>query len=116
MLSGKETPEEIGAFFLSRGVKSVCLKMGEKGSVILDGKETHRFAPLPVTQVDTTGAGDSYVAGFLVGLAKGYSFRECGLLANLVGAKTVTAVGATSGVKDWNDLIHFAGACNVELP
>lgn len=116
MLSGKETPEDIGGFFLSRGVKNVCLKMGEKGSMIFSEKETHRFEPLSVTQVDTTGAGDSYVAGFLVGLAKGYPFRECGLLANLVGAKTVTAVGATSGVKDWQDLSGFARACDVSLP
>jgi len=115
MLSGKEDPQEVAEFFLSRGVKNICLKMGEKGSMIFDGTESHTFSPVPVTQVDSTGAGDSYVAGFLVGLAKGYTFQECGVLANLVGAKAVTTVGATSGVKDWKDLLHFAGLYNVAL-
>jgi sugar/nucleoside kinase (ribokinase family) len=115
MLSGKEEPREIAEFFLSAGVKNVCLKMGEKGSMIFGGRESHTFPPVPVTQVDSTGAGDSYVAGFLVGLAKGYRFQECGILANLVGAKAVTAVGATSGVQDWKDLLYFAGLHNVEL-
>jgi sugar/nucleoside kinase (ribokinase family) len=115
MLSGKMKPEEICSFFLERGVKNVCLKMGGNGSFIMNKKEKYFFPPLPVTVISTLGAGDAYVAGFLVGLLKGYDFKKSGLLANIVGAQSVTSIGATSGIKNWNKLLAFAKKYNFSL-
>jgi len=108
MITGEEKPEEIAKFLLDKGVKNVGLKMGEKGSFIMNEKEKFYFPALKIKVVDTTGAGDGYVAGFIAGLVRGYSFEKCGLLGNLVGAKIATAIGATGGIKSWEDLIEFA--------
>jgi sugar/nucleoside kinase (ribokinase family) len=108
MITGKETPEEISELLISKGVGNVCLKMGEKGSFIANGKEKHYFPPLKIKVVDTTGAGDGYVAGFLTGLVKGNDFKSSGRLANVTGAKIATSMGATSGVSSWEDLESFA--------
>ena len=53
-----------------------------------------------VTCVDTTGAGDSFVAGFLCGLSKGLALEACVELANQCGAKAVQKIGATSWITE----------------
>lgn len=115
MITGEEEKEKICDFLLKRGVKNVCLKMGEKGSYIANEKERHYFSALKVKVVDTTGAGDGYVAGFLKSLIEGYDFYKCGLIANIVGAKITTEIGATSAVKNWEDVRKFARENGYEI-
>ncbi len=115
MISGKNEKENICDFFLLNGVKNVCLKMGEKGSYIANKEERYYFPALKVNVVDTTGAGDGYVAGFIKGIIEKFDFRKSGLLANIVGAKITTAIGTTSGIKNWEDLIGFAKKYGYEI-
>lgn len=107
MLTGMDKPEDISHFFFDRGVKNVCLKMGHAGSFAANAGESHFFDALKIDVVDTTGSGDGYVAGFIAGLVRGFSFEKCGMMANLVGAKTATSVGATSGIVTYEDTIEF---------
>ena len=51
--------------------------------------------------VDTTGAGDSFAAGFVYALSEGKSLRECVEYANQCGAKAVGSVGAV----EWTEQI-----------
>uniref|UniRef100_A0A453HCB3 Inositol 3-kinase n=1 Tax=Aegilops tauschii subsp. strangulata TaxID=200361 RepID=A0A453HCB3_AEGTS len=57
-----------------------------------DGGEA-RVAPFPAVQVDPTGAGDSYLAGFAAGLLWGLSATDAALLGNFFGAAAVSQVG-----------------------
>lgn len=115
MLSKKDDYKDIAKFFIDLGAKNVCLKMGPAGSFITDGKQSQFFPALKVNTVDSTGAGDAYVAGFLTGILKGYPFLKCGVIANAVGAMSVTAVGATNGITNWEDFVSFAKQHNVEI-
>ena len=55
------------------GAENVLVSLGEKGAFLLDASGTEHFAPaLKITPVNTVGAGDSMVAGFLAGCAYGY--------------------------------------------
>ncbi|WP_013322990.1 carbohydrate kinase family protein [Gloeothece verrucosa] len=58
-----DNPEEIYQQFDS--VKGVLVTGGEKGCSYCLGKSTGKLAVFPVKVIDTTGAGDSFVAGFL---------------------------------------------------
>jgi ribokinase len=51
-----------------------------------------------VTVVDTTAAGDAFVAGLAVGLGEGKSLVEAVQFANAVGALAVTKQGAQPGM------------------
>ena len=64
-------------------------------------------APGPV--VDTTGAGDSFFAGLLVGLLRGMSLADAGRLGAATGACCVTALGATAGLRDFAQTMRLAG-------
>ena len=46
--------------------------------------------------IDTTGAGDSFAAGFVYGISEGWEIRRCAEFANQCGAKAVAQVGATT--------------------
>jgi ribokinase len=83
---------------LDEGVKIVAVKLGERGCYITDGQESHLIKPFKVEVVDTTGAGDAFCAGFIYGLLRGKSLRECGILGNFVASRCLTKVGAREGL------------------
>ena len=51
--------------------------MGGDGSLCWDGSEFHRFGIVPCeNMVDSMGAGDSYIAGFLLGITEGLPIEK----------------------------------------
>lgn len=79
---------------LRRRVGVVAVTRGPQGSVILAGDETVAVKPEPANVVDTTGAGDLYAAGFLVGHTRGLDLERCGRLGSLAASEVISHVGA----------------------
>lgn len=72
---------------------TVVMKTGARGCSILSGSRIVSVPGERVEPVDTTGAGDSFAAGYLYGLLKNYTAEECGALANRVASRIVTTEG-----------------------
>lgn len=85
---------------LNLGVSHVVLTLGSRGALVLHGTTGHfsEVPPYPVTVVDTTAAGDAFVAGLAVGLGEGKPLVEAAQFANAVGALAVTKQGAQPGM------------------
>ena len=84
-----------------------AIKMGKEGAIaVCDGK-LYQAAPYKVTAVDTTGAGDSFNAGFVYGFLKGKSVEECLKCGNGCGALSVTALGGNTGFPTEDQLMDF---------
>ncbi|NLW70027.1 MAG: fructoselysine 6-kinase [Eubacteriaceae bacterium] len=66
------------------GAKKAVATLGEKGSIAFDGKNFTVFGIVPCRVVDTLGAGDSYIAGFINSMLCGGTTAEC----MMAGAKT----------------------------
>ena len=98
MLTGEREPEKMAARLLGMGPKVVALKMGEKGCYVADREGAFSVPPYAVEAVDSTGAGDAFVAGFVTGVVKGLGLRGCAEMGNAVGALCVTRVGTTPGL------------------
>lgn len=111
---GLTAPEDIAAFFRQEGVGSFVLKLGKKGCYATDYTtvvEMPTYLDLPV--VDTTGAGDSFVSGYLYGLLRGFTMAECCLLGNVNGTLAVGSLGANTGsgtLPQLRDFIRRHGA------
>jgi sugar/nucleoside kinase (ribokinase family) len=75
--------------------KLAAITRSEKGSVIIGGGRSIAIAAEPVARVvDTTGAGDLYAAGFLLGVARGLDLETAGRLGSLAAAEIIGHVGA----------------------
>lgn len=62
---------------LERGPKLAVVTLGRRGSMAYDGVRFYRQGIVECDVVDTMGAGDSYIAGFLFALLNGDSIEEC---------------------------------------
>ena len=72
-----------------------ALTRSAKGSIVVAGDEVHVLDAHKVDKVvDTTGAGDSYAAGFLWGYTNGRGLAECGDIGGIVAAEIVSHYGA----------------------
>ena len=79
-----------------------AITLGAKGSLIFDGQSLLEIPPVPVTAVDTVGAGDMYAGAFLYGITHAMGYERAGNLASLAAARLVTNLGArmeTSAVR-----------------
>ena len=99
MLTGKKEPKEIASLLIDYGVKIVGLTLGKDGSYLKDKDKEIFIPPFKARVLDSTGAGDSFAAGFLAGYLKGWELEKIGQLANCVGAMCVKTIGATAGIK-----------------
>jgi sugar/nucleoside kinase (ribokinase family) len=107
-ISGKEKPEEIALFLSQYNLKVLVIKMGSKGCFVTDFKECFTIDTLSdMKAVDTTGAGDAFVSGFLAGTIKGMSLYDKGVLGNAAASLCVSEIGATTGTRDWSGTIDF---------
>ncbi|MDO4632540.1 MAG: sugar kinase [Eubacteriales bacterium] len=99
MLTGQEDPEEaVKKAFESECLEVLVLKNGSKGSRIYtrNGLELE-MGIYQVEQLDATGAGDSYDAAFLCGLAEGRSLEEAAKMGAAAGALNAAAFGPMEG-------------------
>ena len=97
LLTRKSSVEDAAAAFLASGVKNVVIKCGARGCYIAQAGASYYMPPVPgVSCIDTTGAGDSFAAGFLYALSAGCGIGECADFANRCGARAVASIGATS--------------------
>lgn len=87
---------------LSEHVTYAVLKVGSRGSYIAhESKITRIKAHLGNPPVDTTGAGDLWAAGFLFGIAHGFSIEKSGALASACGYEVCQVIGAQIPEKAW---------------
>jgi sugar/nucleoside kinase (ribokinase family) len=111
--TGLDDPERIIETYRSCDAPGVLgVKLGTDG-VLLSPKAdqfTHiKLVDAPGDVLDTTGAGDSFLAGLLSGVLKGMSLEDAGKLGAAAAACCVTALGGSAGVRDYAATATLAG-------
>ncbi|MES2208172.1 MAG: PfkB family carbohydrate kinase [Pseudomonadota bacterium] len=91
------TPETLGKQLLEHGPRYVVVKNGDKGALLFS-KEHHEhpltISPYPANAVDTSGAGDAFLAGAVTALAHGADIVAALKIAARTGAQMVQQHGA----------------------
>lgn len=75
------------------GASEVVLKLGDGGATVRIGDEVVHAPAYPVGVVDTVGAGDAFVAGYLAARLRGAAVRDALVQANACGAIVCQAPG-----------------------
>ena len=78
---------------LSERGTTLAVKFGQGGGLAKAGDELVHVEAVPVDVVDTTGAGDSFDAGFLAGRLQGWPINRCLQLAVACGSLSTRAAG-----------------------
>jgi 2-dehydro-3-deoxygluconokinase len=94
LLTDRTDARDVLAAFVERGPRTVALKMGADGALLAhDGQVTH-IAPHPVTEVDASGAGDTFDGYFLTLLLEGVPPIDAARHAAVAAAISATGYGA----------------------
>lgn len=80
------------------------VKTGKQGSMIKRGNEIIKVSAIKANAVDTTGAGDSYAAGFFYGLTQNFGLETCGKIAAFISGKVVEVMGANLPDSQWPEI------------
>ena len=110
--TGKTEPEEMADIFLSYGIKNVVIKLGSKGCYFKNASDAFALPPMPIKAVDATGAGDNFVAGLTCELLRGAAPKDALLFANACGAICTTAVGASTALRDRQQVLEMVKAAH----
>jgi ribokinase len=92
---------------LSSGAGTVILTLGDRGALLARGQTMERFPAFDVEPVDTTAAGDAFMAGFAVALAEGRALAEAVHWGNAAGALATTKLGAQPSLPTRQALEHL---------
>ena len=99
---------DIARFLLAKGVTNVVIKRGKDGCWAAGPDECFSFPAYETNVVDTTGAGDAFVSGFLAGVVRGKNLRECAALGSAAAAFCIGALGATTAEYDYEEICRFS--------
>lgn len=95
-LTGTNDYKQAANQILEYGPEIVVVKKGAEGVYAKTSNgEEYEFPAFPVEKViDTTGAGDAFAAGLLLGLVRGYNLRKALIYGNAVAALKTTKLGS----------------------
>ena len=85
----------------------VVYKMGEQGAVTLTDGDEIRTGIYPVDALKPTGAGDSFMGGFIASLAAGHSVRDAVMRGSASASMVVARVGCSAAMPSTDELNEF---------
>jgi ribokinase len=110
-----EAAEAVGAL-LGSGVGTVILTLGERGALPARQGEMQIVPAFEVKPVDTTAAGDAFVAGLAVALAEGRELYEAVRWGNAAGGLAATQLGAQTSLPARQALEHLLSSGSQQSP
>lgn len=112
-LAGTEDLDEAARIFAARGAGVIVFKLGAEGCAVWREGKLARVPAFDVPVADTTGAGDCFAGAFLAALARGLDWLEAARFANAAAALTVAELGATEGLRPWDEVERWMRSARV---
>ncbi len=97
-LTGETDPERALRKLRKLNAGLLCVTLGTRGAVALDGDRAIHSPAFTVDAADTTGSGDIFRAGFVYGVLAGWSTEAVLRFANAAAAVSCTRLGAMAGI------------------
>lgn len=101
---------------LARGGRTVVYKMGHRGSIALTGSGEFRTGVFSVGALKPTGAGDAFMAGFLIAMTRGRSLIDSIVRGSAAAAIVVTRVGCAPAQPTSEELDRFISSRQTPAP
>jgi ribokinase len=102
------SPDETARSLLTKGCRSVLLKLGRRGAYLATSEKPGQLIPaFEVTAVDSTAAGDAFNGSFATGLMLGRSPLDSAIFAAAAAAISVTRAGAQPSMPSMAEVERF---------
>lgn len=108
-LADTAAPAAMALQLVSRGPRTVVLKMGAAGVLLAHDGQVERFLAPKVQAVDTVAAGDCFNGALAVALTEGADLPEAMVFANRAAALSVTRAGAQASLPTRDEVSALAG-------
>ena len=89
---------------IAKHCEIAIVKIGKDGSLVKNNGDITRITPAKPKVVDTTGAGDLYASGFLYGLTKGMTMKQCGDAGTICSSRVIEYIGAKMPDEKWIEI------------
>ncbi|GAB4013430.1 carbohydrate kinase family protein [Nocardioides ultimimeridianus] len=109
-LTGAATLEEAAEVLLDRGAGCVAVTAGARGAYVATTDGGTWVPAYEIEVVDTTGCGDAFSAGFLLGRALGRSHEDAARLGNATAAQVAQGLATDAGSYDLASVDAFAAS------
>lgn len=106
-ISGEKDPDSAIRHLTKNRNLLVVVKNGEDGAFAEKDKVRYSAETIQVKPIDTTGAGDSFDAGFLFGFLNGLGIEKSLRIGCICGALSTLGIGGTSTQAGREDLTKF---------
>jgi sugar/nucleoside kinase (ribokinase family) len=107
IITGQNEPLAQARHFRDAGAGTVIITCGRAGAWLVNRESTLHIPAHDVVQVDPTGGGDAFVAGYLFGVLNQAPVEDCLRYGAALGASCVQCAGATTGVFRAAELAEF---------
>jgi len=97
-VNGLDSAEKGINKFISLGVKHPIISLGKQGCVYKDGDTIKLVEAIPMESIDTTAAGDIFLAGLTFALSKNEELSYCINFANTIASLSTTIKGAQTSI------------------
>ena len=97
---------------LDAGASGVAVTQGEQGCRVVTREIDVSIPAMDINVVDTTGCGDGFDAGFLVGLLSGLEPEASAWVGTVCGGLVATGLGSDAGITGVEQVAALLSACN----
>jgi len=92
---------------IQKGVKNVIVTLGEKGSILVNESGVNKFNAIKVNVIDTTAAGDAFLAGVVKSMLMNNSLEKAIQFGHIVSSIVITKEGAQTSLPTEKELIEY---------
>ena len=100
---------------LKKYPNKLILTKGAEGVFVFDGKSVVNIPAIKVKVVDTTGAGDTFLGSFMVGINGGLDFIDAIKFANICAGLKTTKLGAQTGMPTMKEVLSYIKQNKMEI-
>lgn len=116
-MAHEKDPAKVAAYFQGKGVRNCILTLGEDGVYVAPHEgEAFHLPAFDINVVDTTGCGDSFTAGIIVGIVKGWDLKQSARFASAVAARVATGLGSDGKLTSFDDTLQAMNSLPVKTP
>lgn len=111
-VDGQTELETAASFLIDSGIETVVITLGSRGALMAKKNENKMFSAFDVQPVDTTAAGDAFVAGLAVALGMGKSLHDAIDWGNAAGALATLRFGAQTSLPTYEEVSRMLAGEN----